>query len=73
MADEGVKSPRVSHDNGKVDVNDAVNAPQPEMYIEALERYPVDEAIDQAEEKRIVRKLDMHILPLLGICYFFYV
>ncbi|KAK7951093.1 major facilitator superfamily domain-containing protein [Apiospora aurea] len=44
----------------------------PEMYLEALIRYPNDESIDQAEEKRLVRKLDMRILPLLGICYFFY-
>ncbi|KAK8055221.1 hypothetical protein PG993_000448 [Apiospora rasikravindrae] len=44
----------------------------PEMYLEALARYPNDESVDQAEEKRLVRKLDMRILPLLGICYFFY-
>ena len=31
------------------------------------------DAIDQADEKRLLRKLDMRILPLLGICYFFYV
>ncbi|KAE8358711.1 MFS allantoate transporter [Aspergillus caelatus] len=30
------------------------------------------EAIDSDEEKRLIRKLDMRILPLLGICYFFY-
>ncbi|ATY62312.1 Major facilitator superfamily general substrate transporter [Cordyceps militaris] len=45
---------------------------QPDMYREALERYPNDESIDKAEERRVVRKLDMRILPLLGICYFFY-
>lgn len=47
--------------------------PVHEMYLEAMERYPNDEAIDQAAEKRLLRKLDMRILPLLGICYFFYV
>lgn len=47
--------------------------PVHEMYLEAMERYPNDEAIDQADEKRVLRKLDMRILPLLGICYFFYV
>lgn len=47
--------------------------PVHEMYLEAMERYPNDEAIDQADEKRLLRKLDMRILPLLGICYFFYV
>ncbi|TLD13108.1 uncharacterized protein PgNI_02822 [Pyricularia grisea] len=49
-----------------------VNQAQPEIYLEALVRYPNDESIDQADEKRLVRKLDMRILPLLGICYFFY-
>ncbi|KAK7924454.1 hypothetical protein PG985_006508 [Apiospora marii] len=44
----------------------------PEMYLEALARYPNDESVDQVEEKRLVRRLDMRILPLLGICYFFY-
>ncbi|KAL7934494.1 major facilitator superfamily domain-containing protein [Trichoderma chlorosporum] len=46
--------------------------PVHEMYLEAMERYPNDEAIDQADEKRLLRKLDMRILPLLGTCYFFY-
>ncbi|KAK8050330.1 major facilitator superfamily domain-containing protein [Apiospora phragmitis] len=35
----------------------------PEMYLEALARYPDDESVDPAEEKRLVRKLDMRILP----------
>ncbi|KAF2017922.1 MFS general substrate transporter [Aaosphaeria arxii CBS 175.79] len=42
------------------------------MYQQALERYPNDAAIDKAEEARIVRKLDKRIIPVLGICYFFY-
>jgi hypothetical protein len=46
---------------------------QADLYNEALRRYPNDESIDQADEKRLKRKLDMRILPLLGICYFFYV
>lgn len=50
-----------------------VNQEHPELYMEALARYPNDESIDPAEEKRLVRKLDMRLLPLLGICYFFYV
>ncbi|KAI7909478.1 hypothetical protein M9X92_011614 [Pyricularia oryzae] len=49
-----------------------VNQAHPEIYMEALVRYPNDESIDQADEKRLVRKLDMRILPLLGVCYFFY-
>lgn len=70
------KDLRVSHDDGRVskDADRAnVHAPDSEIYVEALERYPNDEAIDATEEKRLVRRLDLHILPLLGICYFFYV
>ena len=43
------------------------------LYLEALERYPNDESIDQEEEKRLKRKIDRRILPVLGLCYFFYV
>lgn len=49
-----------------------IHQQHPEIYLEALARYPNDESIDQADEKRLLRKLDMRILPLLGICYFFY-
>ncbi|KAH0347058.1 MFS general substrate transporter, partial [Aureobasidium melanogenum] len=45
---------------------------QADLYAEALRRYPNDESIDQADEKRLKRKLDTRILPLLGVCYFFY-
>lgn len=50
-----------------------INQDDQEIYLEALDRYPVRESIDRAAEKRLIRKLDMQILPLLGICYFFYV
>ncbi|KAE8347527.1 hypothetical protein BDV24DRAFT_147000 [Aspergillus arachidicola] len=50
----------------------AINQEHSELYLEAIQRYPVDAAIDKDEEKRLIRKLDMRILPLLGICYFFY-
>lgn len=43
------------------------------MYAEAVERYPNDDHIDPEEERRLTRKLDMRIIPVLGICYFFYV
>lgn len=43
------------------------------IYQEALMRYPNDEAIDQAAEKGLRRKIDARLLPLLGVCYFFYV
>ncbi|TKX26890.1 MFS transporter-like protein 10 [Elsinoe australis] len=42
------------------------------MYAEAVERYPNDDHIDPEEERRLTRKLDMRIIPVLGICYFFY-
>ena len=64
----------LEHDaNPKIPRVDKVHHPDPELYIEALERYPNDDTIDQAQERRLVRKLDMRILPLLGVCYFFYV
>ena len=46
---------------------------QADLYAEALRRYPNDESIDKADEKRLKRKLDTRIIPLLGVCYFFYV
>ncbi|KAF4460834.1 hypothetical protein FALBO_12372 [Fusarium albosuccineum] len=42
------------------------------IYAEALARYPSDDCIDAREEKKVLRKLDRRIIPLLGICYFFY-
>ncbi|KAI1447121.1 MFS general substrate transporter [Annulohypoxylon stygium] len=49
-----------------------INQRHAEMYQEALQRYPDDAAIDEESEKKLKRKLDRRILPLLGICYFFY-
>lgn len=46
---------------------------QPAIYQEAIDRYPTDESIDEAAERKLIRKIDRRILPLLGICYFFYV
>ncbi|OLN86532.1 putative transporter C757.13-like protein 4 [Colletotrichum chlorophyti] len=62
----------VEQDLQKPRVEGDVEQEYPEIYLEALARYPNDESIDQAEEKRVLRKIDMRILPLLGICYFFY-
>jgi hypothetical protein len=42
------------------------------LYTEALERYGQDGSIDPEAEKRLKRKIDYRILPLLGVCYFFY-
>jgi len=55
------------------DVPVAIKQSNGELYLEAMRRYPNDAAIDPAEEKRLVRKLDRRIIPLLGVCYFFYV
>lgn len=49
-----------------------INQPHAGIYAEAIARYPNDEAIDQADEAKLKRKLDKRIIPLLGICYFFY-
>ncbi|KAL9947558.1 hypothetical protein ACHAP6_007702 [Verticillium nonalfalfae] len=63
----------VEEELGKPNViSEDVNHPDPELYIEALARYPNDESIDQVAEKKVLRKIDTRILPLLGICYFFY-
>ncbi|KAJ5291879.1 MFS general substrate transporter [Penicillium angulare] len=43
-----------------------------EIYREALQLFPDDDSIDKATERKLRRKLDWHILPLLGMCYFFY-
>ncbi|KAJ5988334.1 MFS general substrate transporter [Penicillium waksmanii] len=43
-----------------------------DMYREALEQYPNDDSIDKEAEKHLRHKIDRRILPLLGICYFFY-
>jgi hypothetical protein len=45
---------------------------QNDIFAEALARYPNDECIDTREENKVRRKLDFRILPVLGICYFFY-
>lgn len=44
-----------------------------DLFLEAIQRYPTEESIDREAEKKLKRKLDYRILPLLGICYFFYV
>lgn len=55
------------------DLRSTIKQAHGELYTEALRRCPSDDAIDAAEEKKLVRKLDRQIIPLLGICYFFYV
>lgn len=43
-----------------------------DIFAEALARYPNDDCIDTREENKVRRKLDFRILPVLGVCYFFY-
>ncbi|EFX04472.1 major facilitator superfamily transporter allantoate [Grosmannia clavigera kw1407] len=43
-----------------------------ELYREAIARYPDESSIDAELERQVVRKLDRRILPVLGLCYFFY-
>ncbi|SCO87567.1 related to allantoate permease [Fusarium oxysporum] len=42
------------------------------IYLEAMKRYPTDDYINKEDEKKLKRKIDRRILPVLGICYFFY-
>lgn len=65
----------VRHDEGdiKAAVADKIHQEHPEFYLEAIATYPDDENIDSEAERRLKRKLDWRILPLLGVCYFFYV
>jgi hypothetical protein len=51
----------------------AIKQHHAELYLEALEQYSVDESINKNDEIKLRRKLDRRILPMLGICYFFYV
>lgn len=69
---EDVHDTNVQNDP-KASMTQMINQEHGELYLEAIRKYPVDEAIDRDAEKRLTRKLDMRILPLLGICYFFYV
>lgn len=51
----------------KLSVADQINQGEDsELYLEAIQRYPNDEAIDKEAEKRLKRKLDMHLIPLLA-------
>ncbi|GHJ83705.1 hypothetical protein NliqN6_0107 [Naganishia liquefaciens] len=42
------------------------------LYEEALEKYGEEGSIDPEVEKKLVRKIDWLLLPILGVCYFFY-
>ena len=57
----------------KAAVAGKIHQDQAQFFLEAIQTYTDDDAIDRDAEKRLKRKLDWHILPFLGICYFFYV
>ncbi|KAI1215175.1 MFS general substrate transporter [Annulohypoxylon truncatum] len=59
-------------DASNLKVTAKINQHHEEMYKEALQQYPDDTAIDKESERKLKRKLDIRILPLLSICYFFY-
>ena len=74
--DETAKEEEIEYINFKKPqgpISGELDNDQADIYAEALRRYPTEESIDQVDEKRLKRKLDTRILPLLGVCYFFYV
>ena len=50
----------------------SLDDPNNDIFAEALARYTNDECIDTRDENKVRRKLDLRILPVLGVCYFFY-
>ncbi|KAI7026003.1 hypothetical protein KC355_g807, partial [Hortaea werneckii] len=68
-SDDIEREAEAAHHIDRKDIHVSAHA---ELYREALERYPTDESIDSIAEKKLVRKLDWRIIPLLGVCYFFY-
>ncbi|KAI5899790.1 MFS general substrate transporter [Schizophyllum commune H4-8] len=46
--------------------------PLDDFYAEALEKYGTDDAISEEQEKKLRRKIDYTILPVLAVCYAFY-
>ncbi|KAI1478051.1 MFS general substrate transporter [Daldinia eschscholtzii] len=62
----------IEHVEDNISVAPKVDQRHAEMYAEALRQYPDEDSIDREAEKKLKRKLDRRILPLLGICYFFY-
>lgn len=76
-----IDPPTQSEYRDEIDLDDTKNSPpavvgftgrHAELYAEALEKYGREGSIDPDAEKRLKRKIDRRILPLLGICYFFY-
>jgi hypothetical protein len=63
----------LDHDHKSITPKEEIAQPHSELYAEALARYGIDGEIDPIAEKKLKRKLDMRIIPALGICYFFYV
>ncbi|KAI1022766.1 hypothetical protein LB503_000659 [Fusarium chuoi] len=69
--DTGQADDRIS----RIDSVQVGNVDKPQgsgIYAEALAQYPTDDSIDPILEKKVRRKLDRLIIPVLGVCYFFY-
>lgn len=65
MVDDAEKAPPITREH--------IKQQHADIYAEALETYGIHgEAIDPVAEKRLKRKLDLRIIPALGVCYFFY-
>ncbi|KAI0113108.1 MFS general substrate transporter [Daldinia grandis] len=71
-APEQVDNGGSEHVENNIKIDTKIDQGHAEMYAEALRQYPDEASIDKEAEKKLKRKLDIRILPLLGICYFFY-
>lgn len=71
MADIEAKTETIQHEeHGKLEavpLADRIKQQHADLYAEALEKYGQDGSIDPVAEKKLKRKLDRRILPLLGI------
>ena len=73
VADGAGDGTHTRHDGHRKGPSRRVRQPSHELYAAALETYPTHDTIDVNAERALRRKLDLRILPLLGVCYFFYV
>lgn len=76
MADIEAKTDTAQHQEHSkleaVPLADRIKQQHADLYAEALEKYGQDGSIDPVAEKKLKRKLDRRILPLLGIVSLFY-
>jgi hypothetical protein len=65
-------TPVPNNESDKHSLKSSLDDSNTDIFAEALARYPNDECIDTRDENKVRRKLDFRVLPVLGICYFFY-